>query len=56
MIKLTEEQLEIIEVIGYTPKLIEDKEGKSVVVMLDFTSLTDAQREKVSIILNRNKE
>jgi len=50
MIKFTEDQLAIIEIIGYTPKLIKNKEGKSV-LMLDLGTLTKEQTEDVFKII-----
>lgn len=49
MIKFTEDQLAVIEIIGYTPKLIKGKDGKSV-LMLDYSTLTKEQKEKVANI------
>lgn len=50
MIKFTEDQLAIINIIGYTPKLIKNKEGKSV-LMLDLGTLTKEQTEDVFKII-----
>jgi hypothetical protein len=52
MIKFTQDQLAIIEIIGYTPKLVKDNNGNSV-LRLDLSSLTKEQKESISKYLDK---
>ena len=55
MIKFTEDQLAVIEILGYTPKLIKDENGESK-LLLDWGILSAEQIGKINMFFREKNE